>query len=100
MIKNLNRLINRQTIDSIDQQPVLLDIDLRNRPKINPPRPLNIVDHHLLIVEHFRTEQSDSEDQVTAKLWSSDPMSIHTPEALQFTRQAHQCQSFLLEVHH
>src|SRR5439155_1424984 len=74
--KNLNRLINRQPIASIDQQPVLLDIDLRNRPKINPPRPLNIVDHHLLIVEHFRTEQSDSEDQVTAQLWSSDPMCI------------------------
>src|SRR2546427_12671157 len=98
--KDLNRLINRQPIASIDEQPVLLDIDLRNRPKIYPSRPLNIVDHHLLIVEHFRTEQSDSEDQVTAQLWSSDPMSIHTPETLQFTRQTHQRQPLLLKIHH
>src|SRR6266566_779106 len=84
----------------IDQQPVLLDIDLRDCPKIYPSRPLNIVNHHFLIIEHFRTEQSDSEDQVTAELWSSDPMSIHTPETLQFTRQAHQRQSLLLEVYH
>src|SRR5207245_5873810 len=100
MSKNLDRLINRQPIAGINEQPVLLDIDFRNRPKINPPRPLNIVDHHLLIIEHFRAEQSDSEYQVTAELWSSDPVSIHTPETLQFTRQAHQRQSLLLEVHH
>src|SRR2546427_5338857 len=96
--KDFNRLINCQPIASIDEQPVLLDIDLRNRPKIYPSRPLNIINHHLLVIEHLRTEQSNGENKVTAQFWSSNPVSIHTPETLQFTRQTHQGQSLLLEV--
>src|SRR5256712_7115835 len=64
--KNLNWLVNRQPVACIDEQSVLLDIDLRNRPKINPPSPLNIVNHHLLIIKYLRTEQSNREHQITA----------------------------------